>query len=309
MTMQAWLTAWLERVKPRIKPSTLAFYRRHCEYMIDHIGKIPLGRLEPRHVQTMLAALGAGELKPRSVAHVRAVLANSLSRAIKDKAIRDNAARLADAPLVEDFEAYVLSAGEQNRLLDAADAHRLAGMAHLALGLGLRRGELLGLCWRDVDWDAALLTVRVSKTAAGRGRRLPLTSHLVAVLRIRLAAHEEESQAARADAALSDAPAPLWNARGLIFCSERGTPLSESNFTARTFKMWLRWAKMPTTIRVHDLRHTFITMAIGAGGDPKSVQTLAGHADAATTMGIYAHAQSNLLRPVVEAAEQARKRG
>lgn len=332
MTMQAWLTEWLERVKARVKPKTLAFYRRHCEYMVPHIGKIQLGRLEPRHVQAMLTALGKEQLKPRSVAHVRDVLRNSLNRAIKDKAIRDNAATLADAPIVDDYEAYPLSPAEQERLLAAVEGvrrlepygtrwgtrvrlvedvapHRLAAAAHLALGLGLRRGEFLALTWRDVDWEDRMLTVRTSKTDAGRGRRLPLTDALIVVLRAHLKAQAEEAEAIRAAAVAMGEPAPLWNAKGLIFCSEEGTPLSESNFTARVFKTWLRWAELPASIRVHDLRHTFVTTAIGAGGDPKSVQALAGHADAGITMGIYAHAQSDLLRPVVEAAERARKRG
>lgn len=334
MPMRAWLSHWIDTVEAsgRVKPSTIAFYRRHCEYMISHIGKTLLGRLEPRHVRAMLAALGAGGLSPRSVAHVRAVLANSLNMAIKDKAIRDNAAQLADAPQVEDYPAYALSVEEQRRLIDAVDGvrrrvrwntwggireqiaegrppHRLAAFAHLALGLGLRRGELLALAWRDIDFDAGLLVVRESKTKAGQGRILPLTAHLVAVLRAHLAMQTEEAQAARADAALAGLPAPLWNSAGLVFCSDVGSPVSESNFSARTFKTWLAWAGLPGTIRVHDLRHTFATMAAGAGGDIKSVQTLMGHADPMTTLRIYAHAQADRLRPVVEAAEAARRSG
>lgn len=328
MTMRAWLSQWIEIVAQRVRPSTLAFYKRHAEYCIPHIGKVALGRLETRHVEAMLAALARDDLSPQSIAHVRSVLANSLETAIRYKARADNPARQADAPHVEPYEAYALSPAEQNALLAAIDGtrrivaygtprgrrtrvdehaepHRLSALCHLLLTLGLRRGEALDLIWDEVDLTAGTIRIRDAKTPSGY-RTLPLTASLIERLAAHAAAQAEEGQVfTRRDPHM----ATLWNPRNLVFCSEQGTPLSESNFTARTFKMWLRWAGLPESIRPHDLRHTAITGWVAAGADPKTAQALAGHADPQITMRIYAHAQAEKLRPAIEAAERRRQEG
>lgn len=327
LTIQVWLSQWIEIVAQRVKPSTLAFYKRHVEYCIPHIGKIVLGRLDARHVEAMLAALGKEGLSPQSVAHVRSVLANSLETAIRYKARADNPARQADAPRVEPYEAHALTSAEQvallaavegvrrmvvygtpqgrcQRVVEGSEPHRLATIAHIMLDLGLRRGEALGLTWDMVDLARGTLRIIDAKTPSGY-RTVPMTAYVVERLRQHRAAQDEEAlvYAKSGPAGVTR----MWNPGRLVFCSEQGTRLSESNFTARVFKMWLRWAGLPAHIRPHDLRHTAITGWITEGADPRTAQALAGHADPQTTMRIYAHAQAEKLRPAVEAAARARR--
>lgn len=332
MTVQQWLTLWLEAVTGRVAPSTHAFYTRHAAYAVPHIGGVALRRLDAAHVRRMLAKLGETSLKPRSVAHVRSVLMNALNMAVKDGIISRNPAADADAPRVKPFQARALAPEERQALLDAAygvrrvethghrggrvvrvvegaEPHRLAVLVHVAVDLGLRRSELLALRWRDIDWRDNTLLVADSKTTDGV-RVVPfLNTHAVA-LRRHQAAQAEEAHIARQQARERGLPEPAWNAAGLVFCSEEGTPLSESNLSARTFKMFLRWAELPpNAFRLHDLRHTAITDWIESGADPKTAQVLAGHSDPKTTMQIYAHARAANARPAIEAAEKRRKRG
>ena len=338
MTVQAWLTLWLAAKRQSVKASTHAFYARHAGYAIAIIGDVQLRRLEPQHVRRMMAALAETALEPRSIAHVRAVLMNALNMAMKDypTLITRNAAAQADAPRVEQYQAHALTEDERRRLLDAVDGvrrvetrghtrtldgrttttrvvtgaapHRLATLVHIAVDLGLRRSELLALRWRDVDWRDDTLLVADSKTPDGV-RVIPFTPAHAARLRAHQAAQAEEAHVARQQAQERGQPTPAWNVRGLVFCSEAGTPLNEANVSARVFKMFLRWAELPEdAFRLHDLRHTAITDWIESGADPKTAQVLAGHSDPKTTMKIYAHARASSMRPAIEAAEKRRRK-
>ena len=332
MTVHVWLTLWLASKQQTVKHSTHRFYTRHIGYAIPYIGDILLRKLEPRHVRQMLTALGKTSLKPQSVAHVRSVLMNALNMAMTDypKLITLNAAEKTDPPHVPQYDAQVLSPAEQDALLSAVDgvrrivvqghrggkltrtlehveAHRLAAIVHLELALGLRRGELIDLTWKRVDFSDNTLLIRDAKTQSG-WRTTPFPDDVAAVLRRHQQNQDEEARVVRAQARERGTPEPLWNSEGYVFCTENGHRLSESNLSARTYKMFLRWAGLPESYRFHDLRHTAITDWIESGADPKVAQALAGHSDPTVTMRIYAHARATSLRPAVEAAQEKRRR-
>ncbi len=325
--VRQFVAQWLEVTAEKVKASTHEYYSRHAGYAMPHIGDYALEAVTPMHIERMLLALGKTSLSERSVYHVRSVLRAAFNAAVRWRLIDRSPVAGTQAPQVAEYPARVLTIDEQAALLAEAATHRHAALYHLALGLGLRRGELLGLRWADIDMDARLLVVRESKTRTGR-RALPLTDHLVAVLENHRANQREEAQVAqqratdRAQQAGEPTPLAQWNADGRVFCSDVGTPLAPRNLV-RSFKVLLdkvnaREAKaaaeegrqariiLSPAIRLHDLRHTAITFFVAGGGDAKSAQAFAGHADASTTMRIYAHTQADKLRDGVEAAERAR---
>jgi integrase len=302
--VRRFLAEWLDVVREKVKPSTHAYYDRHAGYAMPYIGDLALESVTPLHIERMLTELGKTSLSERSVHHVRAVLRAACNAAVRWRLIERNPVAGTQAPQVADYPARVLTIDEQAALLTAADGHRLAALYHLALGLGLRRGELLGLRWSDIDSDARTLSIRESKTASGR-RMLPLTDNLVATLDAHRVNQDEERIIAQQRASDAGQPIPAWNAADLVFCSDAGTLLSPRNLV-RSFKALLHRAGLSDRIRLHDLRHTAITFFVASGGDPKSAQAFAGHADATTTMRIYAHLQADKLRDGVEAAERAR---
>src|SRR5207247_2247062 len=146
---------WLEQVaKPKVRPSTYARYSGIVErHLVPAIGSVPLDKLTPRHVQSMLNAKARDGMAPRGVHHLRAVLRTALNKgAVRWGDVPRNVARLTDSPTLEETHPVVLDASQAARLLAAA-----AGQSHalyaVAVTMGLRQGEALGLRWQDVDLD------------------------------------------------------------------------------------------------------------------------------------------------------------
>jgi len=175
----------------------------------------------------------------------------------------------------------------------------------VAVHCGLREGELLGLRWEDVDLDAGTLAVRrtLSETKSsgyifeppknGKGRNVRLTnSALEALKRHRAAQNGERLRLGT-----------FWQDDGLIFPSQRGTPMNAKNLTARSFKPLLERAGLPRTVRLHDLRHTCATLLLGKGVHPKIVQELLGHATITITLDTYSHVLPNMQGEAVSAME------
>ena len=183
--------------------------------------------------------------------------------------------------------------GAQRSRLDLATAQfgscRLGALYVLAPFLGLRRGELLGLRWQDVDLDDARLEVVQTLQRVGGSLRLvppktedsartvPLPSVCVEALR----AHKKRQFAERAEAW------PDWEDHGLVFPSRRGTPMEPDNLR-RSWSAIRTEAGLGAT-RFHDLRHTCVTLLLDLGTPPHVVREIVGHSDIEVTMTIYAH--------------------
>jgi integrase len=155
---------------------------------------------------------------------------------------------------------------------------------------GLRRGEALGLCWDSVDLDAARLSIRRTlvdvdwgrpvwsdpKTARGR-RVVALDPVTVAALKACRAAQAEDKLRLGAD----------YSGHGLVFARPDGTPLHPDS-TSKRFRRLVANAGLPA-IRLHDLRHTWATLALEAGVHPKVVQERLGHSNVSITLDLYSH--------------------
>jgi integrase len=185
-----------------------------------------------------------------------------------------------------------LSAKEARRLLDAAKDDKFEALYVLAVTTGMRRGELLGLKWSDVDLENTRLSIRRTLTRNGNGnyvalgdtknkksrRTVRLTPQIVKALRSHLERQLREIEA------LGDS----YDDQGLVFTSEAGTPINPSNLRQRSFAPLLKEAALPH-IRFHDLRHTCATLLLSKGVHPTFVQELLGHATIAITLDTYSH--------------------
>jgi integrase len=180
-----------------------------------------------------------------------------------------------------------LTQAQAAALLEAVEGHRLEALYHLALALGLRRGELVDLRWADIDLDGATLTVQGGKTAAAR-RTLPLSAALVE----RLREHWRRQQAERAALPLT------WQEHGRVFASEVGTPLNGRNLY-RHFKQLAQRAGLAEDIHFHDLRHTALTRLAERGTPPAVVQAIAGHTTPTLALQVYTHAELDALRAAI----------
>ena len=179
---------------------------------------------------------------------------------------------------------------EARTFLEATHGDPFEALYILALTTGLRRGELLALKWNDADLERGTLRVgralvkeggrhAVGETKTRRGRRqVNLTPRTVKALRVHRKRQLEEKMRLIG----------LYEDTGLIFTTQRGTPVNPENLVRRSFKPLLSRAGLPD-IRFHDLRHTCATLLLGRGVHPKLVQKLLGHATIAMTLDTYSH--------------------
>ncbi len=178
---------------------------------------------------------------------------------------------------------------EAQRLLQAAQDDRLAALWRVALSLGLRRGETLGLRWCDVDLDNGTLRITVNlqringklvlvkpKTKESQ-RTLPLPTSLIPALRQHKVWQLQEKLLAGS----------RWRDHDLVFCTSVGTPISPRNLL-RSLQALLDRAGLPR-MRFHDLRHSCATLLLAQGVPVKVVQEILGHTDPRVTLGIYQH--------------------
>lgn len=308
LTVAEFLDRWLaEVVAPTLRPKTRRFYGQMVRlYLAPGLGHHRLAKLTPQQVQATLNALAATGLAPRTVAHARAVLRQALGKAEQWGLVARNAAALADAPQVEEPEPRVVAPAEARRLLDAARDDRLAALYSVALALGLREGEILGLRWADVDLAAGTLRVEVQlQRVDGAPRLVPLktrrsrrTLHLPEVCAAALKAHRVRLVEERLLAG------ERWRGGDwdLVFPTRVGTPIDARNLV-RSFKALLTRAGIPD-MRFHDLRHACTSLLIAQGIPARVVMETLGHSQIGVTLNRYAHVAPEVQKEAARAMDR-----
>jgi integrase len=302
----------------RVRPTTLASYGQIVRNrIVPALGTVPLQQLTPAQAQALYGRLlengrvdGRGpKLSPRSVRYTHAVLRMALEDAVQLGLLSRNACDAATPPRAVRPQIKYWDTPDVQRFLDVACEDRLRALWVLALHTGLRRGELLGLRWSDVDLDQAVLHVRRSlvqsggvlgfqepKTSSGR-RTIALDTPCVVALR--------EHRARQAEQRLR--MGSLWQDHDQAFATELGTPLEPSNVDRR-FRALVTRAGVPR-IPFHGLRHTHATLLMKAGVNPKVASERLGHANITLTLSTYSHVLPQMQQEAaaIFAAAVARK--
>ena len=316
-TVAEYLNYWLSTiVLNERRPKTYQGYEGVVRlHLIPGIGKKRLAKLTGQDVRIFLTcirqecqcckhgwdsqrdkprccALGQccdSRLSVRMVQFIHAVLRNALESAVREEIIPRNVAKLVQVSAPRYKVNRGLTVQQAKATMAAAAGHRLSALYVLALYLGLRRGELLGLRWQDVDLDEAKLEVVHTLQRVGGALRLvppktedsartvPLPPVCVEALR----AHQQRQGTEQAEAW------PDWEDHGFVFPSRRGTPMEPDNLRRSWYQ--IRLAAGLDTARFHDLRHTCVTLLLDLGAPPHVVQEIVGHSDIEVTMTIYAH--------------------
>jgi integrase len=289
-TVDAYLKHWLESTKTAVRPRTWEKFESVCRlHLIPGVGTYRLEKLQPQHVQDLLTRKSAAGLSPQSVRHLRTILGIALNRAMKWSLVGRNVAALTDPPKFDRPQVVPLTPDEVARLRKAAVEHRLQALLELQIGLGLRRGEALGLTWSDVYLDTGILRVNQSlQRTQGKLQLLPLktpssrrTIEIPEIVIKALRKHEYHQKQQRLAAGAE------WKDTNLVFTTATGGA-SEPRNVVRSFKKLLTKAGIPAK-RFHDLRHTCATMLLHDGAPVKDVSAILGHARASMTLDIYSH--------------------
>jgi integrase len=318
--LRYWLQVYVADLKPRTAEGYESVVRLH---LIPDLGRKRLDTLQVQHVKTFLDAFkqkclccanGWDKRRPaenrccsagqccerhpgsRQVQFVHAVLRNALQHAMREELLSRNVAKLVRVASPRYKVGKGLSLEQVKALLRAARDHRLHPLYIVAATMGLRRGELLGLRWIDVD--LAKGTLRIEKTVQRAGGKLHIqdakTESSESVLPLpeitRRTLEEHRDLQARERTALADA----WQEHGLVFPSEIGTPMEPRNLS-RHFATMRATAGMPD-VRLHDLRHTVVSVLMDLGVPPHVVQAIARHSDVKITLQIYAHTNLAAMR-------------
>lgn len=286
ITIAEWLTSWLETViRPEQAAGTYDSYNRAVRNQITPwLGNVRLRSLQPLQVQDWLVALREAGTGARTRQNAFAVLRAALQEAMTLQIIQLNPCASVRRPKCSRKDIRPFSTDERSRILSATADCRLSAVYRLALTLGMRQGELFGLRWADIDWDAKTLKIeqqaaetagtvefKPPKTAAGR-RTLPLDTTCLEALRNRQKTALKEGHLAA----------------GLVFTSRNGTVIRRSNFGARHWKPLLKRLEIEHR-GFHHTRHTAATMALSAGIPLNTVSGLLGHSSTAITGTTYSH--------------------
>lgn len=305
---------WLDNVMAsELRPTTLAAYREVLARYIDpHIGAVRLQALTPARVQEWeRALLTAGgkrraELAPGTVRRAHGVLRAALNAAVRFGFLGRNPVSAVRAPREPRAAPPVWTPEEARRFLDVARWHHLEPFWTLAVLTGMRRGELLGLRWSDLDLAAGEARVTVTRVRAAKGRVVESSPKTAAGRRV--VALPDEAREVLASVRRQRIAAGLAEGRGFdpaerVVVTRSGTPPAPGLFRG-TLRMLCRKAGVPE-VRVHDLRHIHASLLLQLGVHPKVVQERLGHASVGITLDVYSHVIPAMHRDAVRSLGSA----
>jgi integrase len=294
------LTEWLPLAQAELRHSTFDSYRRNADlHVVPRIGSLPLQKVRPIDLTKLYAELlrngrqdGKGGLAPKTVHNIHQMLRKSFADAVQLNYVVRNAAASAKVPKPlgsRRREMKYWTADELRLFLEVnRDSYHWPAW-YVGANTGMRRGEILGLRWRDVDFDVRRLAIRhtiisvayelrSSDAKTDRSERvIDLDARTTDVLRH----HHDRQVAYRRDLVTG------YETNDLVFPKPDGRPVHPDIFS-NAFDRRIQRTDVPR-IRLHDLRHTHATLLLRAGVQPKVVSERLGHASVAFTMHVYAH--------------------
>lgn len=297
-TVAEWCELWLAEFSPNLKVNVRADYRGVVRRYITDVplGRRRLDKLTPAEVQAWVNDL-TGRLAPQTVRNAHARLHKALAVAVKQGYLARNVAETTELPSVRTPPPIVWNFEQARAFLAHLAGHRLYAIYRLALNLGMRQAELLGLTWDAVSFEqdalhisrqlrrvpgqdkdgSKVFALQTTKTKAGE-RTLQLDDDLIDVLR----AHRKNQIEERL------LLGPAWkDTMGLVFVTETGAPFHGTEIVQH-FKRVMKKLGLPP-IRFHDLRHTAATLMLMRGVPLVTVSKILGHSTPAITATIYAH--------------------
>ncbi len=291
-TVGTWMDIWFENVcKIKVRPSSHQTYQGYIDNHIKlNIGNIPLEKLTTMELQKFYRKLltkGRVErieskaqqkgLSAKTVRNINQVISSAMDFAVAQKIISENPCKAVALPKIEHKEMQTIPAEQLQAFLTEAKATGVYEMYYIELATGLRRGELLGLKWEDIDMQQGIIRVRRQVARIdGKIVEAPLkTKNSYRTVTISPQAIEVLKQQ---KAKTNDQ---------YVFPSPNGGPISPDSVN-NMLKRVLERAGIPK-VRFHDLRHTFATLALQNGVDIKTVSGMLGHFSAGFTLDTYAH--------------------
>lgn len=309
LTVNEYLDRWLlVAAKPRLRSRTFDDYEGYLSrYVRPAIGHRQLAKIKPLDIQAIYTSMTNEGLSARTVRYTHAILASALKQAVKWQILHHNPASMIDLPKSQRKEMSVLSVEDCASFLKAAKGDKWEVVFSIAISTGMRPEEYLGLQWKDINLNDGTVTIQrvlvwnrkgggwvleEPKTAKSR-RSIPLSASVVQ----ELAVHRKKQLEERLKLG------PAYQNFDFVFATEIGTPIQTSNLTRRHFKRILKKARLPSSIRLYDLRHTCATLLLLSNTSPKVVAERLGHSTVVLTLDTYSHVLPTMQRDATEVLE------
>ena len=306
MSFSELLNEWLEHhVKHNTSPRTYETYRYLASvHIAPRIGNIQIVELAPYHLQRMYSNLLDSEqkngkkLSSTTVHHIHRICYSALKWGVQMRMLQENVAESVKTPKRNKQEMKTWTKDEVATFLNVAKEDRLYPLFYVAIGTGLRRGELLGLKWEDVDFENGVLSIRrtVQRTTEGlivkeqtktdsSRRTVNISPATVEVLRTHKKRQTQELLR-------------IGRRTSFVFANSVGNVL-EPRKVNEVFERLTKKAGLPR-IRFHDLRHTHATLLLQQGIHPKIVSERLGHSNVSMTLDLYSHVIPSMQREAAE---------
>lgn len=298
-----WLPLWLEEIiKPKRKKTTYSKYAMHIRlYLVPMLGAKRLESMSVTDVRRFLSAL-TGQTTAATAKESHKVLRSALTAACREELIARNVAKLVDPPRVESQQRDPWTIEETLVFLKFARGDAAYAAILLAVALGLRRGEIVGLKWSQVDFVSR--TIRLGRQLQRRdgvlyeddtkGRKRPMPLPLICVIALRwqhlrwLAMREKAGTG--------------WVKNDYVFVTRTGRPIEGRNL----YRSFIQMAEKAgvRSVRLHDARHGFATLMADSGTEPRLLMELMGHSQIAVTMNVYTHVVEKSKREAIKTVDR-----
>jgi integrase len=300
LTVESYATEWLDGQRDHVRPSTWAGYRANLvHHIVPSVGKTKLADLQPADVRRLHRESKARGLSPRSVRYVHLVLSLALKQALEDGLVSRNVAKLAAPPSAPKASISPFTPAEALKLLEEVHGEPEEALYVTTLGLGLRRGEVLGLRWKDVNWSKKQVTVagQLQRVSFGGLQYVATkTAGSVAVLDapdfVMDALLAQRDRLTFAQAVQPDE---------YVFPGERGEAMDPDAVTHHFPAFCERHGLRRT--RFHDLRHATASLLLAKGVPMWMVSKLLRHSSIAITADLYSHLYSEQSREAANAMD------
>lgn len=308
LSLGEYLKDWLKTYAVNLTPCTYSGYKVNIEkHIIPHLGKIPLQKLQPIQIQKFYNEIlekedeaSKDKLSASSIRYIHATLRKALNDALRMNMIYRNVAEAVTVPRQKQFEAKFLTQVQMNAMLEVLKGTNIYLPTLLAVGLGMRRGEVLGLQWETVDFEKNLITIKRAYIPTPQGnvfsdvktdksrRTLAVPTNIMQYLKQIKKAQVETKLFLGGGYADND----------LVCCNEDGSPLSPATWNHK-FKRLMEDNNMPA-IRIHDLRHTNASLMLKQGVTMKVASERLGHTTIGITMDLYSHIDEEQQRDAAQ---------
>lgn len=309
LTTSDYLERWLRYWKNQVGEKAIKQYSQIVnQYILPYLGKYQLVELKPLLINQLMEKLSNNGIGSRTIQLVYTIFHIALNQAVKEDLLVRNPLDRVNRPKHKNKEIEPLRETEVTQFFISCRGHRLEALFNIAFKTGMRKGEILGLKWSDINWEEKSVRVqRQVQRISGKGLVLvhPKTQSSIRTIYLgedailALKKHSEQQYLEQQIAGKK------WQENDLVFPSRVGTPYDQGALD-KEYKKLLKQANI-RDVRFHDIRHTTTSLLIKKGVPIKVIQVMLGHEDISTTLRVYSHVYPEMLEEAAQKMNEVNK--